>query len=137
MFRYYFKVHKTNLIVPPLFIEVSVPSQENELSYICALGISTFPLFLWSLHYTVQLLRHFIFIAIHFKVRYVKTNAYFNFDYVDLVKNYSVCTLPTTITFIYSGNTVHRWCAIMVQHRSKYYCFSRDIFVIRSLNSTY
>jgi len=34
--------HKTSL-TPPLFIEVPVPSQKNERSCICVLGISIFP----------------------------------------------------------------------------------------------
>ena len=32
-------VYKTS-IIPPLFIEMSVPSQESELSCICVLGVS-------------------------------------------------------------------------------------------------
>ena len=32
-------VHKTSL-TPPLFIEVTLPSQENKRSYMCVLGVS-------------------------------------------------------------------------------------------------
>jgi len=43
------KVHTTSLI-PSLFIEVSVPSQESDRSSICVLGPSKLPLFPWFLY---------------------------------------------------------------------------------------
>jgi hypothetical protein len=39
-----FWAYKTSLIMPPLFIEVPVPSKESERSYICVLGVLTLPL---------------------------------------------------------------------------------------------
>jgi hypothetical protein len=40
--------HRTSLIPPPLFIEVSMPGQERERSCICVLRVSMLPLY-WIL----------------------------------------------------------------------------------------